>query len=1214
MGVEYVLFHASKMKMLLTIIIITLLFTVLLGTTVLGQDACFEVQCQILEVPLIDSKPKGEREDSLLSTPFRFTFDDEETNISAYVDFLGNKAEFPYMSFILTDREFGYVANETFLRILQDINLIDNKIIYQIDSNQNYVRNKNNPLVLEHNLSGTTTVINQIGLPEERQNKRFLSFEKIRDKFVNRFDERIEEVNLTECLIENETTLVCLKSQVIGTINITIKTPRETDITFVEQGISWLIQFFNLFDLDPSFIDGTDTNWDAGTLSNFEVLGTGSDANLSSTEASGHFASQVFDAGSIANWTNITINTEAHYETEIGRASGDKVDASLPFVNTSGLIVLYHFNNESEFLEGNSFELNNTYDFSVDVNSERVGEARFNGSFIGDATINFTDTFLGTGTLELTAEQPPGSHIFVGTLPVTGWSAFSYSAWIHADATKNNHRILSTTFSGGDDIRLFISTTPNLVFALDDTSVSQVTFPFVDKENWHYAVGTYDGTTIRLYLDGVEVGTPTTDTFNFAGTNGNTFVGKRDFGLGSLYNGTIDETSIWNRSLGAAEVLNLYKRGAWRVNVSVRTCDDNACDGETYTNIQPNNITAGFKVPINLTTTQQFVQYNITYGNKSAVGVNVVVNNVSIEYELIALKNFTSLVDENGARSIFNAIGTKNQTKFNITIDAIQLDPAFGNGTYVSQVFDLSSSQPFQNISWTEAVPYQREIGRADGRDGNTLSVEQRDTTGGINTSGLVLLMHFNNESDLGEATEDGGGLDNTVLDYSVDANSERSGSVRNNGTFINGATINKTDFIFGGGSAEFDGVDDEITIPNFDPHTQGTVAFWMKTDGLPPATDSTRQRMFGGADAYEILIINDAGTIAIANDLFAAGLDDLISNFAPEIDVWFHLVSTYDTSDGAMEIYIDGVLDNSNTNANDDPGSFTLTLGRRTGNTQFYNGTMDELSVWNRTLSADEVRNLYLRGAIKLNISARTCDDAACDGEDFSLNVGNSTKSDISSLTDNQFIQYRAEYDSDPVGNTIQMYNVTIHYGTAAVGDTTNPIINGTLNQTLTSIIQNSVINATFNITDESASINGTIVINNTGEVRFFNFSFINYVSGNQEISQNFTISETAGTRINITGIAIDNNSNRAQKEIIITVAAEDSCSCPSSGDFEVIDGDVCTIATLCDVRPNSFRVLDGKMRITSSGQINADGCYIDQEKGSFFVETGGGYFCGEA
>jgi len=103
---------------------------------------------------------------------------------------------------------------------------------------------------------------------------------------------------------------------------------------------------------------------------------------------------------------------------------------------------------------------------------------------------------------------------------------------------------------------------------------------------------------------------------------------------------------------------------------------------------------------------------------------------------------------------------------------------------------------------------------------------------------------------------------------------------------------------------------------------------------------------------------------------------------------------------------------------------------------------------------------------------------------------------------------------------------------------DTVNPIVNGSLNKSISSIYQYDVINATFNATDEVNLTNATIQINNTGIWRYFNFSLNGSANITLQFSQNFTITEPAGTVVNITGIARDNSSNEAQNSTVFTVA----------------------------------------------------------------------------
>ena len=91
-----------------------------------------------------------------------------------------------------------------------------------------------------------------------------------------------------------------------------------------------------------------------------------------------------------------------------------------------------------------------------------------------------------------------------------------------------------------------------------------------------------------------------------------------------------------------------------------------------------------------------------------------------------------------------------------------------------------------------------------------------------VNTSGLVLLYHFNNESGFGEN-------DTNVTDFSVEVNTERAGSLHNNGSIRNGAHYNFTDKILGNASMDFDGSDDFIIANNAKTSGNWTLSIWAK-------------------------------------------------------------------------------------------------------------------------------------------------------------------------------------------------------------------------------------------------------------------------------------------------------------------------------------------------------------------------------------------------
>jgi hypothetical protein len=77
-----------------------------------------------------------------------------------------------------------------------------------------------------------------------------------------------------------------------------------------------------------------------------------------------------------------------------------------------------------------------------------------------------------------------------------------------------------------------------------------------DDGNWHHIVGTREGGTVSLYVDGelIVSGTQTVDVSNSASFK----IGKWYFEYS--FNGKIDDVRLYNRALSAAEVAEHYLR------------------------------------------------------------------------------------------------------------------------------------------------------------------------------------------------------------------------------------------------------------------------------------------------------------------------------------------------------------------------------------------------------------------------------------------------------------------------------------------------------------------------------------------------------------------------------------------------------------------------------------------------------------------------------
>ncbi len=79
--------------------------------------------------------------------------------------------------------------------------------------------------------------------------------------------------------------------------------------------------------------------------------------------------------------------------------------------------------------------------------------------------------------------------------------------------------------------------------------------------NWHYAVLTYDGSRLRLYVDGVEVASLNTTAVPDYNWNTPLTIGKDSNSNSRYFTGDIDEVRIYNRALTAQEVSDAYNNG-----------------------------------------------------------------------------------------------------------------------------------------------------------------------------------------------------------------------------------------------------------------------------------------------------------------------------------------------------------------------------------------------------------------------------------------------------------------------------------------------------------------------------------------------------------------------------------------------------------------------------------------------------------------------------
>ncbi|RLJ00337.1 MAG: hypothetical protein DRP06_02095, partial [Candidatus Aenigmatarchaeota archaeon] len=75
---------------------------------------------------------------------------------------------------------------------------------------------------------------------------------------------------------------------------------------------------------------------------------------------------------------------------------------------------------------------------------------------------------------------------------------------------------------------------------------------------WYHAVGTFDGSYLRLYINGKEVTPATSFTGSIVSSTNPVCMGNNPSFTDRRFNGTIDEVRIYNRALSAEEISDLY--------------------------------------------------------------------------------------------------------------------------------------------------------------------------------------------------------------------------------------------------------------------------------------------------------------------------------------------------------------------------------------------------------------------------------------------------------------------------------------------------------------------------------------------------------------------------------------------------------------------------------------------------------------------------------
>lgn len=162
-------------------------------------------------------------------------------------------------------------------------------------------------------------------------------------------------------------------------------------------------------------------------------------------------------------------------------------------------------------------------------------------------------------------------------------------------------------------------------------------------------------------------------------------------------------------------------------------------------------------------------------------------------------------------------------------------------------------------------------------------------------------------------------------------------------------------------GALNFDGVDDKVTITgssSLQLNKSLTYSAWIKWNGFG---NNFQSIITNGNSNNSIRIINDGG-VSDNKVYFQLNVSGSAINLTSNKTIdssWHHIVGTFDGYN--MNLYIDASLVNSTTKLGDVMGVNGVNYIGTNGTTgSFFNGTIDEVKIFNFALNDSEVTKLY--------------------------------------------------------------------------------------------------------------------------------------------------------------------------------------------------------------------------------------------------------------
>lgn len=489
---------------------------------------------------------------------------------------------------------------------------------------------------------------------------------------------------------------------------------------------------------------------------------------------------------------------------------------------------------------------------------------------------------------------------------------------------------------------------------------------------WTHVVMVHDGTKDYIYFNGEEVANKdVVGTLN--ATTHPLGIGYNPIDGGNYFDGNIDDVEIYNFALSAEDVADLYALQS---------------QSPVITDTEPP------VAPVNLAASVSFTTVYLTWNASTDSGSglsgynvyqdgNIIGTTTSTDFTVEDLAPLTfydfgvSAVDNAGNASVTNSITV--QTDMDQAPDITP--PTVPTGLSVTPG---ATSAVF---SWEASTDDTGVAGYVVFVDGVYQDTTDGDATGlfigGLDPSTLytfeVYAFDFaGNDSEIAFITASTTepietGEPGLVAHYKFENNTNDSTPYNNHGVAggdpVYEVVTNRPNA--SGMAIKFDGDQDSVLVPNavqlISDYT--TVSFWIRVDGQNLSDAEAYLMSFGSwQERWKISLPQHLKVVWTTNGnnaQFDEFISDMDSGDGNELTLgfWWYVTMVHDGTDDI--IYLDGQEVNRkpvNTKLNSTALPFGIGNNPIEGG-QYFNGAMDEIKIYNKSLTAEEIQSLYENG-----------------------------------------------------------------------------------------------------------------------------------------------------------------------------------------------------------------------------------------------------------